>query len=137
MAGSGRQRKRGQANKKSKGVKKQNTEEQAKGRPEKRDACQGHNLIAALNHKLRRRILRFLNDSNKPLSPVNLSELMDAPLSNVSYHMNILRKYRVAAVVDERQVRGAVEHFYVSMVDDHSAVLSMLDETEAKDGDKA
>jgi len=92
-----------------------------------------YNLISALNHKMRRQMLRRLNRSEDPLSPAKLSEQMKVPLSNASYHMDVLRKCGATAVVDEQRVRGAVEHFHESQVVDHPGVRAMLDETEAGD----
>lgn len=91
------------------------------------------NLVGALNHKLRRQMLRLLVRSSEPLSPVKVSRQLGVPLSNVSYHMDILRKSDAAAVVEERQVRGAMEHFYVSNIADSPGVQTMLDETEIED----
>jgi DNA-binding transcriptional ArsR family regulator len=101
-----------------------------KGR--KRGPCKC-DLVAAINHKVRRRMLRLLNEAEDPLSPTMITDLLEMQLSNVSYHMNVLRKCDAVAVVEEKQVRGAVEHFYVSKVADNAAVEAMLEETEADD----
>jgi DNA-binding transcriptional ArsR family regulator len=95
------------------------------------------NLIAALNHKQRRQLLRVLHRCDDPVSPATLSKRLGVSLSRISYHVKVLRKFGVVALVNEQQVRGAIEHFYVSQVADHPSVRKMLDETEAEDEGKA
>lgn len=51
-------------------------------------------------------------DGGRTLSPKDLSLELQAPLSTVNYHVTELRHSNLVEVVDERQVRGAVEHFY-------------------------
>ena len=41
-----------------------------------------------------------------------LSLELQAPLSTVNYHVTELRRSGLVEIVDERQVRGAIEHFY-------------------------
>jgi predicted ArsR family transcriptional regulator len=51
-------------------------------------------------------------DGGRTLSPKDLSLELQAPLSTVNYHVTELRRSELVEVVDERQVRGAIEHFY-------------------------
>ena len=51
-------------------------------------------------------------DGGRTLSPKELSQELQAPLSTVNYHVTELRNSDLVKVVDERQVRGAIEHFY-------------------------
>ena len=70
-------------------------------------------LARANTHPLRVSILEVLNlDGGRTLSPKDLSLELQAPLSTVNYHVTELRKCGLLEVVDERQVRGAIEHFY-------------------------
>jgi predicted transcriptional regulator len=58
-------------------------------------------------------ILEVLNiDKGRMLSPKDLSLELQAPLSTVNYHVTELRHSGLVKIVDEQQVRGAVEHFY-------------------------
>jgi len=58
-------------------------------------------------------ILEVLSiDKGRTLSPKDLSLELQAPLSTVNYHVTELRRSNLVKVVDERQVRGAIEHFY-------------------------
>lgn len=70
-----------------------------------------HDLLAALNHPLRRQILRVMSN-RKPISPRQLSDRLDESLSNVSYHVRVLDEYGAIEEVSSRQVRGATQHFY-------------------------
>jgi len=73
-------------------------------------------LARANTHPLRVSILEVLNlDGGRMLSPKDLSLELQAPLSTVNYHVTELRKCGLLEVVDERQVRGAIEHFYRSV----------------------
>ncbi len=70
-------------------------------------------LARANTHPLRVSILEVLSiDGGRTLSPKDLSLELQAPLSTVNYHVTELRRSELVEVVDERQVRGAIEHFY-------------------------
>jgi DNA-binding transcriptional ArsR family regulator len=90
-------------------------------------------LIAALNHRTRRQMLRLLHADEEPLSPARMAERLDRSMSSISYHVCVLRGCRAIDLVGEQQVRGAIEHFYVSEVADNPTVLKVLEETEAED----
>ena len=73
-------------------------------------------LARANTHPLRVSILEVLNiDGGRTLSPKDLSLELREPLSTVNYHVTELRRSGLVKVVDERQVRGAIEHFYRSV----------------------
>ena len=70
-------------------------------------------LARANTHPLRISILEVFNlDDGRTLSPKDLSIELQAPLSTVNYHVTELAKAGLLEIVDERQVRGAIEHFY-------------------------
>jgi hypothetical protein len=70
-------------------------------------------LARANTHPLRVSILEVLSiDDGRTLSPKDLSLELRAPLSTVNYHVTELRHSNLVEVVHERQVRGAIEHFY-------------------------
>ena len=73
-------------------------------------------LLSALSHPLRRRILREMADG-RPASPRELSALLRRPLSNVSYHVRVLAEKRAVTLVETRPSRGSVQHFYRSAVE--------------------
>ena len=70
-------------------------------------------LARANTHPLRISILEVLSlDGGRTLSPVELSHELQAPLSNVNYHVTQLLKSDLIELASERPVRGATEHFY-------------------------
>ena len=74
-----------------------------------------NNLLVALRHPLRRRILREMADG-KVISPLGLSATLQQPLSNVSYHVRVLADCAAVTLVDTKPRRGSVQHFYRSAV---------------------
>jgi DNA-binding transcriptional ArsR family regulator len=75
-----------------------------------------HDLLLALQHTLRRRILRQMID-REAISPREVADALDLPLSNVSYHIRVLADCAAIDLVGTRQVRGSVQHFYCSSID--------------------
>jgi DNA-binding transcriptional ArsR family regulator len=70
-------------------------------------------LARATAHPLRVSILEILGiDGGRVLSPSDLSRELQIPLSNTNYHVTELAKADLIELVGQRQVRGAVEHFY-------------------------
>jgi DNA-binding transcriptional ArsR family regulator len=67
-------------------------------------------LIKALAHELRVHILAILND--RMASPNELSKELDEGLSQVSYHVKVLRDLECIELVKTEPRRGAVEHYY-------------------------
>ena len=69
-----------------------------------------HRLIKALAHPLRIQILTILNA--RTASPNEISRELGEGLSQVSYHVKVLRDYDCIELVRTEPRRGAVEHFY-------------------------
>jgi hypothetical protein len=90
--------------------------------------------VSALDHVLRREILRLLHGFDGPRSPVWAAEKLDHPLSDVSYHFRALLKLKAIALDKQTPVRGAVEHFYISKVADDPVILGVLERTREADG---
>lgn len=67
-------------------------------------------LMRAMSHPLRYQILTHLND--REWSPNELSDQLAQGLSQVSYHVNVLKGYGLIALTKAEPRRGAVEHFY-------------------------
>lgn len=61
-------------------------------------------------HPLRYELLMKLN--GRTASPNELSKEMNARLGTVSYHVRLLEQMGFAELVETKQRRGAVEHFY-------------------------
>jgi hypothetical protein len=70
-------------------------------------------LARSTAHPLRVSILEILGmDAGRILSPSELSQELQIPLSNTNYHVTELAKSGLIQMVNQRQVRGATEHFY-------------------------
>ena len=70
-------------------------------------------LARATAHPLRISILEILGmEGGRTLSPSELSQELQIPLSNTNYHVTELAKAGLIDLARQRQVRGATEHFY-------------------------
>ncbi len=70
-------------------------------------------LARATAHPLRISILEILGlDGGRTLSPNELSQELQIPLSNTNYHVTELAKAGLIVLARQHQVRGATEHFY-------------------------
>lgn len=67
-------------------------------------------LVKALNHPVRVKALTILTE--RIASPKEISELIEVPLSNVSYHVRVLDELGLIEIMEEESVRGSVAHFY-------------------------
>lgn len=67
-------------------------------------------LMKALAHPLRVEILAILND--RVASPNELSKELEEHLSQVSYHIKVLKDFEMIEMVKTEPRRGAVEHYY-------------------------
>lgn len=47
-----------------------------------------------------------------PISPRELADALEEPLSSVSYHVRVLAENAAIKEVRRKQVRGATQHFY-------------------------
>lgn len=68
------------------------------------------NLVKALAHELRVEILAILNE--RMASPNELAKELNEGLSQVSYHVKVLKDYNCIELVKTEPRRGAVEHYY-------------------------
>lgn len=50
--------------------------------------------------------------ANETMSPNEISDKIDATLGTVSYHVRTMEKFGAIRLVEEKRVRGAIEHFY-------------------------
>jgi len=67
-------------------------------------------LVKALAHELRVEILTILNE--RMASPNELAKELNEGLSQVSYHVKVLKDYECITLVKTEPRRGAVEHYY-------------------------
>lgn len=90
-----------------------------------------HDLLLALQHTVRRRILRRMVGRDA-ISPRELADVLDLPLSNVAYHIRVLADCAAVSLVRTRQVRGSIQHFYRSSLEAPWA-RQVLGSTESED----
>lgn len=93
------------------------------------------NLISAIAHPLRRRILRILGDRREQSSPTKIAKELHLHVGMVGYHVKVLQKLGAVEPTDEQMVRGAVEHFYETTIDDDPPIETLLEETREVDDD--
>jgi DNA-binding transcriptional ArsR family regulator len=67
-------------------------------------------LVKAMAHPLRIHILRILQE--RVASPRELAEELGGSLPNISYHVQFLLRLDLLELVDTKQRRGAIEHYY-------------------------
>jgi DNA-binding transcriptional ArsR family regulator len=91
--------------------------------------------LAALNHPLRRSILRILGET-EVASATDIARVTGLRLGNVAYHVKVLTELEVLELVRRRQARGAFEKFYRSAPIGGQAewVGVALERTRAGDG---
>jgi DNA-binding transcriptional ArsR family regulator len=81
------------------------------------DRSDDNDLLAALRHPLRRRILREMADG-EAISPRELASALRQPLSNVSYHVRVLVDCAAVTLVETKPARGSLQHFYRTAVNE-------------------
>jgi DNA-binding transcriptional ArsR family regulator len=93
-------------------------------------------MLAALNHTLRRRILRiFEADDNRLESPSNFAKALKLPVGKVNYHVTVLVKVGALELVETRVGRGS-EHFYrLALGGAEDWVHAALEASRESDGD--
>lgn len=71
-------------------------------------------LAAIVAHPTRARCFVILTE--RVASPVEIAQEIGKDVGHVGYHVRKLQQMKLIELVDERPVRGAVEHFYRAMV---------------------
>ena len=82
-------------------------------------------LADAVAHPLRSRCLTILAD--RVASPAEIGRALGRDVGTIGYHVRTLAEAGLVEEVDNRQVRGAVEHYYRAVVRPH---LSSDEEAE-------
>lgn len=99
------------------------------------EGADDNELLVALRHPLRRQILRTMA-AQDPISPRQISDELREPLSNVSYHVRVLADCGAVTLVETEPVRGSVQHFYSSTIEEAwaLAVLGLSENGEEPEG---
>src|ERR1700742_1094431 len=66
--------------------------------------------VRAISHPVRMRLLAILE--KEPASPKMLAERLSIALGTIAYHIRTLNSLGLLELVDTKQRRGAVEHYY-------------------------
>lgn len=109
--------------------------EQGEDKPKRKKRSGGSrgDMLLAISHPLRRGILRKLAERGEPTSPIQLADELGGPLGKVAYHVRVLWRLGTLSAAGEQQVRGAVEHFYLSKIKDDPPIETLLEETRKED----
>jgi DNA-binding transcriptional ArsR family regulator len=67
-------------------------------------------LLKALAHPLRAKALPLFAEGT--VSPIQVAKRLDVDVSHLAYHIRVLRQLGFIELVETRQRRGALEHFY-------------------------
>jgi DNA-binding transcriptional ArsR family regulator len=82
--------------------------------PAKTAATMETTLAAIVAHPTRARCFVIL--AERTASPVEIAQEIGKDVGHVGYHVRKLQQLNLIELVDERPVRGAVEHFYRAIV---------------------
>jgi DNA-binding transcriptional ArsR family regulator len=95
-------------------------------------------LLVALRHPLRRDILRRMA-GEKAISPRQVADALQQPLSNVSYHVRVLADCAAISLVRTKPVRGSMQHFYCVTIEAPWArlVLGLDEKNEGPAGESS
>jgi DNA-binding transcriptional ArsR family regulator len=100
--------------------------------PAKTAASMEMTLAAIVAHPTRAR--SFLILAERTASPVEIAKEIGKDVGHVGYHVRKLQQLDLIELVDERPVRGAVEHFYRAIerpvVDEEEFAAQSLEERE-------
>lgn len=92
-------------------------------------------LVKGFDHPLRKSILLRVLKRGEPASPNETRQELEVPVSNVSYHFDVLAKLKLIGLHHTRPRRGATEHFYEASPEilGHPLVLAFLEEDASSD----
>jgi DNA-binding transcriptional ArsR family regulator len=106
-------------------------------RRQKPDGRRRANMIWAIAHPLRRRILRVIADNGEPLTPTQIATALGLPVGTVTYHSNVLRGFGAVEPVGKKSAGGTVERLYDSTIEDDPPIETLLEETREVDDEDA
>lgn len=83
------------------------------------------------DHRIRRRILRRLNEVDGPCTADRLSGDLKLELNKIRYHARVLARWRT--IKERRTKTGRFTVRYESLVADDPNVIALLNSTETQD----
>ncbi len=90
-------------------------------------------MVRALRHPVRRRILRRLHAAGEARSPRELADSLGCELGEVAHHVAILEEVNAVALTDVTAREGATEHFYASTLEGDGGFCLVLIATQRHD----
>lgn len=91
-------------------------------------------MLEALSHSLRRRILRTFQGHDEEIGSVQLAKILDSPISEVVYHLGFLVKAGALEPRGMDDARGASRQVYVLTSDGGAEwVRGVLDASRESD----
>jgi DNA-binding transcriptional ArsR family regulator len=89
----------------------------------------------ALNHHLRREILRTLHRSEDPRSPAEIAAALptETSVSLISYHAHVLENCGILSVADVQPTGETLARHYTSKLAGDTLIVSILQATEPLD----
>lgn len=106
----------------------------ARGRAARRKV-RASNVLRAVGHESRRRILRALHEADGPRSCKDLAAPLGKEIGHLAYHYKVLKECGTVEMTGSRPARGALERFYISIVRDNELVALSLKATAEEDQD--
>jgi DNA-binding transcriptional ArsR family regulator len=106
----------------------------ARRRERRRDRNQGQ-VILAIAHPLRRRMLRMMVKREEPLSPAQIAEEFGLPVGTIAYHAKVLWHFEAVEPIREPEARGVAEHLYEATIENAPPIETLLEETREADDD--
>jgi DNA-binding transcriptional ArsR family regulator len=82
------------------------------GRRKKSEWNAERELARAIDHPLRRELLKLLLEQSQKLSSRDLAELTEQPLSTVSYHLRVLEGHEAVEPVADEPIMGTANRYY-------------------------
>lgn len=107
-------------------------------RSSKRERGRHADLLTAIDHPRRRRILRMLHERSEPANPIEIALKVEGPLGLIAYHVRVLRELGAVERVGEEQEldSDSAEHFYESRIGGDPSIEAMLEEDEEEEDEE-
>jgi DNA-binding transcriptional ArsR family regulator len=137
MASQGEDAKRRKGNEETRKRKPQLSEEARRVRAaRRRERAEGQRrvqMILAIAHPLRRRMLRMIVKQGEPLSPAQMAREFGLPVRTITYHAKVLWHFEAVEPIHDPQTAAAVEHRYEATIENDPPIETLLEETREAD----
>jgi len=137
MASQGKDSKRSKGDEGTRKRKPQLSEEARQARAtRRRERVEGRRrvqMILAIAHPLRRRMLRMIVKQGEPLSPTQMAKEFDLPVGTITYHAKVLWHFEAVEPIRGPRAPGAAEHRYEATIENDPPIETLLEETREAD----